>query len=364
MCFIMSGLTAFSRAASMPESIALTHLCGRVRCDGCGTLLCSPDCVRAVLTLFFRGITATVPSRSSFVWKGDANNYLTIFVSVGRLVTDVQVREVYQAAWSGESSGKLVNLGETWWKPSIVSDNQAFHSLIIKPFDNQTVSLPWLSQISGTSENHPERLDSDNQINISRLICCLGCSISLKQSGRSRRESRMKERKNESTQKCPCRYTHTQQYTKTHTKERDTDRKGQTGVKAYRHMSLSPSFRVKISFKGVVVHRGNQGQSRLRAACSSPSDSLSSSLHSRDTYPTSIRRLKKNCTQNPQHSSVQSHFSSPTSYPPDPDKRRNATPYGWGPRVRSLEWYTSEEFESWSGKQVEKARNILHLQVK
>ena len=34
----------------------------------------------------------------------------------------------------------------------IISDNQSFHSLIINPLDNQTVTLPWLSRISDTSE--------------------------------------------------------------------------------------------------------------------------------------------------------------------------------------------------------------------
>ena len=41
-----------------------------------------------------------------------------------------------------------------WWDvvtTVIISDNQVFHSLIIKVSDNQTVSLPWLSRISDTS---------------------------------------------------------------------------------------------------------------------------------------------------------------------------------------------------------------------
>jgi hypothetical protein len=63
---------------------------------------------------------------------------------------------------------------KTWESRGENLDNQAFHGLIIKPFDNQTVSLPWLSRISDTSENQSARLDSDNQINISRLISCLG----------------------------------------------------------------------------------------------------------------------------------------------------------------------------------------------
>jgi len=58
-------------------------------------------------------------------------------------------------------------------KTLIISDNQGFQDLIIKPFDNQTVSLRLLSRISDTSENKTERLDSDNQINISRLISFL-----------------------------------------------------------------------------------------------------------------------------------------------------------------------------------------------
>jgi hypothetical protein len=73
-----------------------------------------------------------------------------------------------------------VNRRENWklWrdvvKTLIISDTHCFHGLIIKPFDNQTVSLPWLSRISDTSENKSVRLDSDDQINISRLISCLG----------------------------------------------------------------------------------------------------------------------------------------------------------------------------------------------
>jgi len=63
-------------------------------------------------------------------------------------------------------------------KTLIISDNQGFHGLIIKSFDNQTVSLRSLSRISDTSENKPERLDSDNQINISRLISFLDRVIS------------------------------------------------------------------------------------------------------------------------------------------------------------------------------------------
>jgi hypothetical protein len=67
----------------------------------------------------------------------------------------------------------IIRLGRDVVKTLIISDNQGFRDLIIKTFDNQTVSLSWLSWISDTSENKPERLDSDNQINISRLISFL-----------------------------------------------------------------------------------------------------------------------------------------------------------------------------------------------
>jgi hypothetical protein len=69
--------------------------------------------------------------------------------------------------------GRIGKLGRDVVKTLIISDNQTFHGLIIRPFDNQTVSLPWLSRISDISENQPQRLDSDNQINISRLISYL-----------------------------------------------------------------------------------------------------------------------------------------------------------------------------------------------
>ena len=59
-------------------------------------------------------------------------------------------------------------------KNLIITDNQAFSCLIIKLFDNQTMTLPWLSQISDTSENHPKRFDSDNQINLSTLVSYFG----------------------------------------------------------------------------------------------------------------------------------------------------------------------------------------------
>ncbi len=54
-----------------------------------------------------------------------------------------------------------------WWIPHRVKVWRG------KTCDNQTVSRPWLSRISDTSENKPESLDSDNQINISRLISFL-----------------------------------------------------------------------------------------------------------------------------------------------------------------------------------------------
>jgi hypothetical protein len=71
-----------------------------------------------------------------------------------------------------------VHRRENWktWKSrgeNLDYHNQGFHDFIIKPFDNQTVSLPWLSRISDTSEKQSARLDSDNQTNISRLISCL-----------------------------------------------------------------------------------------------------------------------------------------------------------------------------------------------
>ncbi len=68
---------------------------------------------------------------------------------------------------------------KTWESRGENLDCQSFHGLIIKPFDNQTVSLHWWSRIpriSDTSENQSPRLDSDNQINISRLISCLDLS--------------------------------------------------------------------------------------------------------------------------------------------------------------------------------------------
>ncbi len=51
----------------------------------------------------------------------------------------------------GRENGKL---GRDVVKTLIISDNQTFHGLIINLFDNQSVSLPWLSRISDTSENH------------------------------------------------------------------------------------------------------------------------------------------------------------------------------------------------------------------
>jgi prolyl-tRNA editing enzyme YbaK/EbsC (Cys-tRNA(Pro) deacylase) len=38
--------------------------------------------------------------------------------------------------------GRIGKVGRDVVKTLIVSDNQAFHTLIINPFDNQTVSLP------------------------------------------------------------------------------------------------------------------------------------------------------------------------------------------------------------------------------
>jgi hypothetical protein len=86
--------------------VSCTLLSGRARCDRCGTLLCSTDCVRqcpsarfcAALppspTLFFRGITATVPCRSFQIWQ---------FFPFGRLVTVYRVREVHRVLGQGDA---------------------------------------------------------------------------------------------------------------------------------------------------------------------------------------------------------------------------------------------------------------------
>ncbi len=66
--------------------------------------------------------------------------------------------------------GKIRKVGRDVMRILIITDNQDFSYLIIKSFDNQTVSSPWLSRISDTSENQTKRLDSDNEINISTLI--------------------------------------------------------------------------------------------------------------------------------------------------------------------------------------------------
>ena len=80
--------------------VSCTLLSGRARCDRCGTLLCTTDCVRqcpsarfcAALppspTLFFRGITATVPCRSLKLQK--FNNFFLFSERFGRLVTVIQ----------------------------------------------------------------------------------------------------------------------------------------------------------------------------------------------------------------------------------------------------------------------------------
>jgi hypothetical protein len=96
------------------------------------------------------------------------------FWPVGRLVTVIQVRETHGPLGQGDIRflfcstvkwlvrwivGRIGNFVDTWWQPwlsliscvwfrDIISDNQAFHGLILKPFDNQTVFLPWLSRIS------------------------------------------------------------------------------------------------------------------------------------------------------------------------------------------------------------------------
>ena len=70
----------------------------------------------------------------------------------------------------------IFTLLSDWWIVGRIGKlgRDVLKSLIIKSFDNQPVSLPWLSRMSVTSENQPERLDSDNQINRSSLICVLG----------------------------------------------------------------------------------------------------------------------------------------------------------------------------------------------
>ncbi len=69
--------------------------------------------------------------------------------------------------------GRIGKLGRDVVKTLIIKFFMVWLSslLIIRLFP--LISLPWLSRISDTSENKPERLDSDNQINISRLISFL-----------------------------------------------------------------------------------------------------------------------------------------------------------------------------------------------
>ena len=70
-----------------------------------------------------------------------------------------------------------VNHGQTWTgrersgeKGLIISDNQDETYLIITINDTSIGDLPLIITISDTCKNHPKRLDSDNTINLSRLI--------------------------------------------------------------------------------------------------------------------------------------------------------------------------------------------------
>jgi hypothetical protein len=76
--------------------------------------------------------------------------------------------------------------GETWWKPWLSVIIKLFMAWLSRPLIIRLFplnSLPWLSRISDTSENKPERFDSDNQINISRLISFLARDLNEKKLG-------------------------------------------------------------------------------------------------------------------------------------------------------------------------------------
>ena len=73
-----------------------------------------------------------------------------------------------------------VNHGQNWkgWyrsgeKGLIISDNQDETCLIITINDTSIGDLPLIITISATCKNQPKRLDSDNTINLSRLIVSL-----------------------------------------------------------------------------------------------------------------------------------------------------------------------------------------------
>ncbi len=76
-----------------------------------------------------------------------------------------------------------VNHGQTWkgWERSgekdlIISDNQDETWLIITINDTSIGDLPLIITISDTCKNQPNRLDSDNTINLSSLIVSLASS--------------------------------------------------------------------------------------------------------------------------------------------------------------------------------------------
>jgi hypothetical protein len=85
---------------------------------------------------------------------------------------------VLSSVWSGESWSELERLGEKWWKGLIISDNQAETCLIVTNNDTSIGDLPLIIYISDTCKNQPKRLDSDNTINLSRLIVSLALCIS------------------------------------------------------------------------------------------------------------------------------------------------------------------------------------------
>jgi hypothetical protein len=68
------------------------------------------------------------------------------------------------SVWSGESWAELERLGEKWWKGLIITIN-----------DTSIGDRPLIITISDTCKNQPNRLDSDNTINLSSLIVSLDC---------------------------------------------------------------------------------------------------------------------------------------------------------------------------------------------
>ena len=59
------------------------------------------------------------------------------------------------------------------YQPLAHRDNQAFPCLIITINDTCTSDVPLIITISDTSKNQHKSLDSDDHINVSRLIVCL-----------------------------------------------------------------------------------------------------------------------------------------------------------------------------------------------